>query len=545
MIYSIIKKNSYQDSVNLMLLSKYLNSIDEIEKVTVMMGTEANKEIMRNSNLITQEVEKATSSDICCVVVSKINLEDLILSKIDEFFKLKNNENHNNIDIIHSFNSLKYKDKKPNIALISIPGNYIYKEVKKMLDKDMNIMIFSDNVSLEEEKKLKEIASSKNLLIMGADCGTSIIQGVGFAFANKLKEGNIGIIGASGTGIQEITTNLSNSGLGISNAIGLGGRDLSLEIGGISAIQAIDLLNKDKKTEIIVFVSKPPAKKVMEKIIKKFESIKKPVVACFLGEDLISNNGVFYEKTLSRTVEKVKIISKILNNNLLNNYSNNKILALYCGGTLATEASIIISENKKEKIKNSHHNGIIYESNNIKVIDLGDDYYTNGKPHPMIEPIIRNEILDEILLQEDYQIILLDNVIGYGASEKMAYYIKKMKDKYKDKIFVTSITGTELDFQNIKQEIKILKEVSILAKNNEEAINISLAISNLINKNKIVEENIPLVNNILNDELVILNVGLQKFLKPFEEANKKVIQFNWKPIAGGNKNLEKMLEELE
>lgn len=545
MLYSIVKKNTYQDSVNLMLLSKSLSELEEVVQATVMMGTDANKEIMKNSGLFTDEVNGASNNDLCCVIEADKDLSEIISKKIDEFFKNKNEKiNGERLDIIHSFSTLDRKMNNANIALMSIPGKYVYKEAMKALDKKLNLMIFSDNVSIEEEKKLKEYARDNNLIVMGPDCGTSIINGVPFAFANNINKGNIGIIGASGTGIQEISTIISNEGLGISHAIGLGGRDLKEEIGGISAKIALDLLENDSNTELIVFVSKPPAKRVMGEIIEKFESLSKPVVACFLGKDNRNNNGVFFEKTLSGAAKTASMVYKLSKFSISRN--ENPILeGMYCGGTLANEAAIIISDLLNLEENKSHNEGVMLKTNEISIIDLGDDFYTQGKPHPMIDPSIRVDILEEKMKNRKVDIVLLDNVIGYGANEDMASFTSKLSSKYKDTLFISSITGTSLDFQNKDDEKKILEDAGVLvAKNNEEAIKYAIYALNLMKKKNTTYQ-INVKNNLLNEELNIVNIGLSKFIKAFKENNSRVIQFDWKPVANGNSRLEKMLEDLK
>ena len=545
MINAIIKKNTYQDSVNLMLLSKKLSELESVDQVSVMMGTDANKDIMRSSNLITKEVEEANSNDLCCVISSKEDVRELVEEKMTEFFNSKNENNSNEkIDIIHSFSSLDRKMPNSNIAIFSIPGKYVYKEAKKALDKNMNVMIFSDNVSIEEEKNLKEYADKKDILVMGPDCGTTIIQNIPFAFANNLKIGNIGLIGASGTGLQEISTYISNAGAGISHAIGLGGRDLKEEIGGISAKKALALLEKDRNTDIIVFVSKPPSKKVMDEIIEIFEKINKPVVACFLGKEVENKNGVFYEKTLASTAKTALMVNELFLKNVKRK-ENPKVNGLYCGGTLANEAAILIEDMIGVKESKTHEKGIMIESENISVIDLGDDYYTQGKPHPMIDPSLRVEVLNKIKNKNGLDIVLLDNVIGYGAHDEMAEFTKKMARENEDVLFITSITGTELDFQDKEKERKILDERNIIVANdNEEAVKYAMLALNYMSRSDSKAELSKTKNTLLTETLNIVNIGITKFIKSFEDHNANLVQFDWKPVAGGDEELEKMLEDL-
>lgn len=426
-----------------------------------------------------------------------------------------------------------------NIAVISIPGEYAFKESMKALEKNMNVFLFSDNVSIEDELKLKQYANDKGLIVMGPDCGTSILQSVPFAFANEVRKGDIGIIGASGTGIQEISTHISNLGYGITHAIGLGGRDLKEEIGAISTIKALEMLENDENTKIIVFVSKPPAKKILEKVLHRFEKSKKPIIANFLGAKNLKSDKVIFTETLAETAKKAVLISNYYNKI---NKKIDKVLGLYCGGTLAQETAILFEKVMENNENGSHNKGIMFENSSIKIIDLGDDYYTKGKPHPMIDPIIRIEVLEKEV--NNYDLILLDNVIGYGANIKMAEYTREFAKRYPDKLFVCSITGTEEDVQKYSKEKELLTlDNIILFQTNEDS---TKSVLDILKISKI-EKQISKYNddNILNKELKVVNIGLRKFLDPFIKKEIKVLQFDFKPIASGNKILEKMLEDLK
>src|SRR5690606_14776291 len=125
------------------------------------------------------------------------------------------------------------------------PGVYAAFEAFRALENNLNVMMFSDNVTVEDEIKLKDLAVKKDLLMMGPDCGTAIINGVGLCFANKIKRGPIGLVAASGTGLQEVTVLIDQFGGGISQAIGVGGRDLSKDVMGRMTLHAINALNAD------------------------------------------------------------------------------------------------------------------------------------------------------------------------------------------------------------------------------------------------------------------------------------------------------------
>ncbi|HRS53492.1 MAG TPA: hypothetical protein P5250_02155, partial [Bacteroidales bacterium] len=338
------------------------------------------------------------------------------------------------------------------------------------------------NVSLEDEIKLKNYAAKKKLLLMGPDCGTAIINGVPLAFANATNKGNIGIIAASGTGLQEVSSLISEAGCGISQAIGTGSRDIKDEVGGIMFIESLKALGKDDNTKIILLISKPPHPNTLNKIINETKKINKPIIALFLGAkpDLISKTGIIYANTLEESALIAVALSKnddcksIQNNAYLKDLEISKLAqklasktkgkylrGLYSGGTLCYEAQLILSNyideiysntpiNNKFKLKNS------LKSINNTVIDLGDDEFTIGKPHPMIYFSLRMKQLYEEAKNKEVGVILMDIVLGYGANlnplNDIIPVIKKIKKIRKDLIIICPIIGTAKDPQN-KNEI--------------------------------------------------------------------------------------------
>ncbi|HSN66198.1 MAG TPA: acyl-CoA synthetase FdrA, partial [Fusibacter sp.] len=261
MLFTVIKKNNYQDSINLMLLTNEINSLEGVTKSQIMMGTEANKDIMNSAGLLSDEAKEAAPSDMVIAieslddtivnrVVEKVNqfLSDLSVKKVSQVTK--------------SATSLEQAlEMLPdaNLALFSIPGEYGASEMEKALKKGLHVFSFTDNISVEDEVKLKKLAHDKGLLMMGPDCGTGIISSIPIAFTNVVRPGNIGIIGASGTGIQEVSTMIDRLGAGCVHAIGTGGRDLYEAVNGITMKDAIIALEYHDATDVIMVISKPPS----------------------------------------------------------------------------------------------------------------------------------------------------------------------------------------------------------------------------------------------------------------------------------------------
>lgn len=554
MIFGLVKRNTYQDSVNLMLLSSKLSSMDGVSKVSIMMGTPANKDIFKNTNMYSVEFDTANPNDICIAVESEdSSMVSVVELELDKFIsELSLSSRGSNIAKVRSLDTATKKLDNTNLALVSIPGEYVFDEGNRLLDKGLNLFIFSDNVSMEEERKLKDKANEKGLIVMGPDCGTGIISNTPLAFANVVNKGNIGVVGASGTGIQEVTSLITRLGGGISHAIGIGGRDLALEIGGISAMKALELLEYDDSSELIVFISKPPAKEVKDKIVSKFKTMNKIVVALFLGDGQMEReDNVYFANTLEETAYLSLYLSKKFGSSKNNlekilgklevikkNPNQRQIHGYYGGGTLAGESKNIL----KEGMLNSKH----------KIIDFGDDQYTKGRPHPMIDPTTRVEAVKNFKRLEDVAVVLLDNVIGYGSNTDMAGSlgpaIMEVNEYYKDSgreiVFLASVCGTEMDKQVYSQQVKILEEsgVLVLDSNASAAKLAKEAVEYLDKKNDIKKDVKP---NILNSELRIINVGLESFSQTLFDQGVDVIQYNWSPVAGGDKELQRLLRILK
>lgn len=568
MIYGLIKKNTYQDSVNLMVLSSKLSTLEGINKVSIMMGTPANKEIFENTGLYASEFDAANPSDICIAVdTDNPELVGSIADELDKFIKeLSIKSGGSKLKVSRTLDSAINNLPEANLALISIPGEYVYKEVDRLLDRNINAFIFSDNVSKEDEKKLKEKAHSKGLLVMGPDCGTGIISNIPLAFANIVPKGNIGIVGASGTGIQEVTTIIGRKGGGISHAIGIGGRDLYEEIGGISAIDSLNMLNKDKNTDVIVFISKPPAPSVRDKVIETFRTLDKKVVALFLGEKpLGEENNIEYIWTLEGAANRALMIAnqslaqkahleeiKVQLDVIKGNKQQRKINGYFGGGTLAGEAAILLKDHfqiTKDVVKE----GYMLHFEGHEIIDFGDDMYTKGRPHPMIDPTTRVNAINDLIHNEDVAIVLFDNVLGYGSNEDMAgalapsikKIIESKRAKGQEILFIASVCGTEKDIQVYSSQVEKLQEAGVLVLDtNAEAVYTVIEALEYLNGNR-ESKTLDVSETIfLNKELAVINMGLENFANTILKHEGKVVQYNWAPIAGGDKRIQGLLDKL-
>ncbi|MDL2210639.1 hypothetical protein LJC26_07545, partial [Desulfovibrio sp. OttesenSCG-928-O18] len=284
-VFSIIMPNTYRDSVFLMKLSSQAKAESGAEQVSAMMGTPRNKDLFIQSGLATPEVEAAGPDDLVIAIKAEGGLREKAEETVKRLLtetapkKSKNAGEAQPRDLPQAV----AVDPDLNLAVISVAGDYARYEAAKAVNAGMDVMLYSDNISLEDEIALKQQAKRKNVLVMGPDCGTAIINGVPLAFANKVSRGPVGIVGASGTGLQEIICLLERMGVGISQAFGTGGRDLKDEVGALTAVAALHRLEKDEETKIIVLLGKPPGDKTRDMLAELLPTLGKPVFVHYLG----------------------------------------------------------------------------------------------------------------------------------------------------------------------------------------------------------------------------------------------------------------------
>ncbi len=503
---NIVKKNNYKDSVFLMEIAGKLEKKDGITSVSLMMGTPANKEILRESNLLTVDGKAAGENDL--IIAIEADTEKIItgtLKDIENFFNTDKDTQKKDVLPPTQEAALK-KMKDASLALISVPGKYAGRETKKALDNGLNVMIFSDNVPLKEEIALKKYADKKDLLLMGPDCGTAIIDGVPLGFANKIPGGNIGIVAASGSGLQEVTVAIAKQGAGITQAIGTGGRDLSNEVGGISMLKGLEILKNDSDTEVILLLSKPTHPQIADKILREARKIDKPFVVCFLGSsEYESRNNINFTSTIEGagiaaaqlasgkeinipkyTIDNVDQILKKSADKI--GQGQKYIRGLFAGGTLCDEAIDILNEtginvysnagvSKEFKLKDS------FTSVKNTLVDMGEDEFTQGRPHPMIDLNLRNKRMLRESKDDRVAVILFDLVLGYGANPNpagdMAETLQKISGK---KVMVASVCGTAQDPQNFSKQVRILKQNGVIVlPTNAQATKFTARIINEVN----------------------------------------------------------------
>lgn len=578
MLRTIIKKNSYQDSINLMLLTNEINTIEGVAQCSIMMGTDANKDIFKNTNLLTEEAKTASPTDMVMVLeASSDAVVDQVLKRIDQFLSdlSVKKQQSGSVEAASLDEALEIMPDA-NLALFSIPGEYAADVMEQALERNLNIFSFTDNVSVDDEVRLKKLAHEKGLVMMGPDCGTGILSGIPLAFTNVVKTGNIGIVGASGTGIQEVSTLIDRLGGGVTHAIGTGGRDLSDAVQAITVKDSLIALENYAPADVIVLISKPPAKSVRNEIVNLLHNLSKPVVAIFLGETPEQHeNDVYLAHTLEEVARIAVDLSKgqpVKKNYLqpLDNHPavtlphDSTVKGLYSGGTLGSEAAMLISQ-ALDLGDIIHKEGYLLDERGYQVIDYGDDKYTQGRAHPMIDPTTRIDAIRKFGADPKTGIILLDVVLGYGSHPDMAGVLAPViretlenANKANRQLHViATVCGTRQDPQNYDQSVAVLKAAGALVEDsNAKAVRLALqfkGVNYTEADKKVVTRDyqkvaLPQPSNQLMELLTtkprVINIGLESFNESILKFGGKSVQYTWRPVAGGNKKLIRILNKI-
>jgi succinyl-CoA synthetase alpha subunit len=474
--------NLYRDSVSLMQLSAALGKLPGIEQASAVMATPGNLEFLRQAGLVDRDVAPRPNDLLVAVRGrSTAQLEAALQAALAALDK----EPERNVGTasaeapLRSLQMALARSPAANLALISVPGDYAAAEAMKALRLGLHVMLFSDNVALADEVALKRYAAGRGLLVMGPDCGTAIVDGVPLGFANAVRRGAVGVVGASGTGTQQVTSLVHRRGGGISQAIGTGGHDLGKDVGGITMLQGLGLLARDPDTRVIVLISKPPSPAIAREVIAAARKAGKPVVINFIGstEDPSAGN-LHVSRTLDdaasaavalakgrrpgRTAAAVTKVPK-----LKFKKGQRYIRGLFSGGTFCYEASALLGDvwsntpvDPKRAIEDP------WKSREHTLIDLGDDVFTRGRPHPMIDLRLRNERMLEEAADPQVAVILLDVVLGYGShpdpAAEIVPVLMKIKKKTHPPAIVASVCGTDEDPQGLERQEAALRGAGVL-----------------------------------------------------------------------------------
>jgi FdrA protein len=494
-----VKRNFHRDSVQLLQLSEEAKRIDGVSDAAVVMGTSTNKEILTKLGLLTDEGRSATENDmILAISADSQGVSEKGLDIIQEMvLKPPTSKGQKYYSLDAALKALP----DANLAVVSIPGEFARDLVLRVLDKGLNVHLFSDHVPAEHELELKQYASQKGLFVMGPGAGTVLLSGKAVGFANVVRKGNTGIVAAAGTGLQEVSVLLSEAGLGVSVGIGIGGGDVKDKVGGIMMLQSIDALERDEASRLVIVVSKPPNPVVKTKLLEHIASkTKKRYVTCFLGGESYvipetSRSRVRGTKTLHGAIlETIRIAESKSQANALKQFEispkdllsqaeriaqplrpNQKYLrALYTGGTLAYETLIILDRmigrvysnaplDSRPKLSDS--NLSVEDS----IVDLGEEEFTSGRAHPMIDPTVRQLRLIEEAKDRDVAVVIMDIMLGYGSHHDPAGAMlgaiaearRIARSDGRSLPILAHVCGTEQDPQPLSQQVKKLEEAGV------------------------------------------------------------------------------------
>ncbi len=564
-----IRSGAYYDSVVLMQLQRALVDLPGVLDAGVMMGTDANKEVLEQSDLLPDEAKTANVDDMLIVVKAE-NSDDAdgALGKVDDLLSHKRGVGVEAAYLPKSIEAGADMAPDSQWVLVSVPGRYAAGVARKALENSKHVFLYSDNVSLEDEISLKKEAAEKGLLVMGPDCGTAIVNGIGLGFANRVRRGPIGVVAASGTGLQQTTARIHQLGGGITHALGTGGRDLKEAVGAITARQGLQLLIDDPESKVIVLVSKPPAPKVAEQLLTLARSTNKPVVVDFIGYTPPARRlgNLYFTSTFDETAELA--VSLAENPPVEETLPLDKFAAgqkymrgLFSGGTLAFEALLILQEYLPAVYSNAPlddtfkmKDAVISEENCI--VDLGEDEFTVGRLHPMMDNDLRIRRLKQEAEDPSVAIILLDVVLGDGAhpdpASELAPAIEKAiataKAAGRHLEVVAIVVGTDEDPQDMGAQIEALKAAGARVEtSNDQAVRYVGKLAHALNKIDSEEagETLKVDSAFLTQPLSALNAGLESFNESIAEQGAEVLQIDWRPPAGGNEMLMAILMKMK
>ncbi len=487
-IRAFVKRNTYFDSITLMKIARSLTGMQGIEDAAAIMATTPNLQLLAEAGLLPFESTAGPADVLFVVRASDENTAESALQAAEEQLAHRPTYVADTATGApsqpRSVEEAKRRQPEAQIAVISVPGPYAALETQQALRAGLHVFLFSDNVAIEDEIALKQLARERGLLLMGPDCGTALFNGAGLGFVNVVPSGSIGIVGASGTGIQQVMSLIAQGGGGISQAIGCGGRDLTEAVGAITTLQGLQLLQEDEQTKVIVLISKPPAPTIAERVLQAASTGNKPVVVIFVGADHDALQQRYGDRlTITRTLTEAAQQALLLSgvkiqpsspspSSDVSVPSHGYLSALFSGGTLCDEAMHIWAEQL----------GPIYSNIPLKptwrlpeqehghvqghcAIDFGADEYTRGRPHPMIDPSLRLKRLQAEAKNSDVSVILLDIVLGYCShpdhASVYAPAIRAAREQAnvanRPLTIVISLCGTEGDPQKLSLQAAQLR----------------------------------------------------------------------------------------
>jgi succinyl-CoA synthetase alpha subunit len=483
-VHCLVRRQIYRDSVELMRVAAELERLPGVETAALLMATPANRELLARAGLLVGEAAEAAPNDLVVGVrAADQSAAEAALARVVELLAGQGEERAEAAGgsaeaAPQTISAALERLPGANLAIISTPGAYASAEALKALKRGLHVFIFSDNVPLAEEVELKRLAGRKGLLVMGPDCGTAILDGVPIGFANAVRPGRIGLVGASGTGLQQVSCLIDRLGEGVSQVIGVGSHDLSSEVGGLMMQAGLERLGTDPATSVLVLVSKPPAAEVARRVLEAARAYGKPVVVNFLGGDPAGPRAAGAEPAptleaaarlavaLARgepsqapAVDQPGLVDAVDAATARLAAGQWRVRGLFSGGTLCQEAALILAAALPAEERSEH-----------PLIDLGADEYTVGRPHPMIDFRLRNEQLVAAADDPSTAAVLLDVVLGYGSHPDPAAALLPAVEAARQRaaaagrhlVLLGSVCGTASDPQDLARQERDLTAAGLI-----------------------------------------------------------------------------------
>ncbi len=552
-----LRPGAYYDSIVLMQLQSALTKLPGVLDAGVVMATEANLALLDATGLLTDDAAGADAADL--LVVVKAEDEEAVhdaLSKVDELL-VRRRASAGDEYRPRTLRAAAGMQEDGRWVLISVPGRYGADVAHEALALGRHVFLYSDNVSLDDEIALKREAREKKLLVMGPDCGTAFIGGVGLGFANRVRRGSIGLLGASGTGLQTIMSRIHARGAGVSHALGTGGRDLSAEVGAVTASQGLSLLARDRRTEVIVLVSKPPAPEVARRLLAAARSTGKPVVVDFLGFPPPAKKlgNLRFAASLTEAADlAVGLLGSTgwEESGTVENFvarGRRFLRGLFAGGTLAQEALQGLRTSVFPLSSNVAVEGVarlvdVARSRGHTILDIGEDAFTVGRLHPMMDQELRLRRLRREVADPEVAVIFFDVVLGDGAhpdpAGELAATIEEVKTE-KGPLFVAVVIGTDEDPQGVESQCERLEEAGaeVFRDLNAAVVHVDRLLASP------AVDAAPAVDlSGLDDPLAAINVGVETFYESLVAQDARAVQVDWRPPAGGNEKLQAILKKM-
>ena len=581
MTHHQIRRGAYYDSVVLMQLQRALSALPGIQDAGVVMATPANLELLSANGFALADIV-TTPDDLLIMVRAE---SDAVATKaLDQIDALLARKRALSVDADYQHKSLATAAQAmptANWVLVSVPGRFAAQVAHEALDLGKHVFLYSNNVSLADEVALKQSARAKGLLVMGPDCGTAIINGIGLGFANRVRHvgvddaTGIGIVGASGTGLQAVTSEIHRLGGSITHAIGTGGRDLKAEVGGITALQALDMLAHDPATAVIAFISKPPSPEVAARLLDATRTIAKPVIIHFIGYPAPAQqlDNLYFAHNLRETAALAIRIksqesstksqaSRIENQDLASSSLDSWFLALgllfvrglFSGGTLAYESLLALQVvltpiysnspiRPEQALPDARH------SVGHCIIDMGEDEFTQGRLHPMMDYDLRLRRIRQEAADPNVGLILLDVVLGEGShpdpASELAPVIAEVKAKRPTLEVVIIMIGTDNDAQGQQSQIARLSDAGARVFHSVDA---AVGFVAHAYPSHFKNEYLPIALSSLTaspNGLTAINVGLSSFYESLRTQGASVAHVDWRPPAAGNERLAGILARMK